>query len=97
MVKLNPYALSQRRRQILASQKSGEKRRAKVQRSRINPDYLKNVLLGPQAILVKHVKHVEVIDEGTNVPVSKMVEEEEEEPKPKVEEKKPDDKKNPYY
>jgi large subunit ribosomal protein L4e len=78
LVKLNPYALSQRRRQILASQKSGEKRRAKVQRSRVNPGYFENVLLGPQAIFVAKVKRPEIIDEGTNVPVTKATEAEEE-------------------
>jgi len=36
LVKLNPYALTQRRRAIISSQKSAEGRRKKVERSRIN-------------------------------------------------------------
>jgi len=75
LVKLNPYALSQRRRVVLASQKSAEKRKAKVQRSRISKKYLNDVLLAPQAIFVDEGKHVEIIDEGT-YDNTKVVEEE---------------------
>jgi len=96
MVKLNPYALTQRRRQILASQKSGEKRRAKVQRSRVPKKYLDEIILGDQAVFVKQEKHVEIIDEGLYVAPSKVdveVEEPKEEVKKVVEVKKPDAKK----
>jgi len=92
MVKLNPYALTQRRRQILASQKSGEKRKVKVQKSRarVPKKYLDEIILGDQAVFVKEEKHVEIIDEGTYVAPSKAEVEVEE---PKEEVKKPDAKK----
>jgi len=90
MVKLNPYALTQRRRQILASQKSGEKRRAKVERSRVSKKYLDEILLGEQAVFVKHEKHVEIIDEGTYVAPTKAEEEEKVAEEKKVEEAKKD-------
>jgi len=63
LVKLNPYALTQRRRAILSSQKSAEKRRKKVERSRINKKYLDNVLLGDQAVYVEEEKKEEIFED----------------------------------
>jgi len=92
LVKLNPYALTQRRRIILQSQKSHEKRRAKVQTVRARKAF-KEHLFGPMAILPVEAKKEEenfeeFVYEG---PITTYEESEEEEVK--TEEKEGDDKK----
>jgi large subunit ribosomal protein L4e len=79
MVKLNPYALTQRRRIILASEKSAQKRRAKVQRKRVGKRYLEEILFAPMAILVDEGPHREEVDEGFYVGEDVSVSSEEEE------------------
>jgi len=68
MVKLNPYALTQRRRAILASEKSQQHRRIKVQRSRTSERFLHGILLAPQAFIVEEEKIHEVFDEEVTKP-----------------------------
>jgi large subunit ribosomal protein L4e len=48
MVKLNPYALTQKRRAILASRERNTTRRKNVQRKRAQKTFLNSVLLAPQ-------------------------------------------------
>jgi len=71
MVKLNPYALTQRRRAILAAEKSQQHRRVKVQRSRTSDRFLNGILLAPQAFIVEEQKVHEVFDEEPTTKPSK--------------------------
>jgi len=48
MVKLNPYALTQKRRAILASRTTSHLRRKHVQKNRAGKAFLKEILLAPQ-------------------------------------------------
>jgi len=63
LVKVNPYALTQRRRAILASEKSTQARRNKVQRSRTSKRFLDDFIFAPQAIIVEEEKVVETFEE----------------------------------
>jgi len=71
MVKLNPYALTQRRRAILASEKSQQHRRVKVQRTRTSKRFLEGILLAPQAFIVEEEKITEVFEEEPTTKPSK--------------------------
>jgi len=73
MVKLNPYAMTQRRRTILANEKSKQSRRIKVQRKRAGDKFLEEILLAPQAILVEEEKVVENFEIMENVPTPTVV------------------------
>jgi len=73
MVKLNPYALTQRRRTILANEKSKQSRRIKVHRKRAGDKFLEEILLAPQAILVEEEKVVENFEIMENVPTPTVV------------------------
>jgi len=48
MVKLNPYALTQKRRAILASRSNSNRRRKHVQKNRAGESFLKDTLFAPQ-------------------------------------------------
>jgi len=48
MVKLNPYALTQKRRAILASRTTSHLRRKHVQKTRAGKAFLNEILLAPQ-------------------------------------------------
>jgi len=87
-VKLNPFALTQRRRAILATEKSKDqrKKRVSVQRTRVSKKYYEDFLFAPQSVLVE-TKVKEIIDEGVYIAGGLEEISSEEEPV-KVEEKK---------
>jgi len=87
LVKLNPYALTQRRRVILSSERSKEKRKEKLQKKRAGKLF-KDQLFAPMAIMEEKKKRVpEEFDQYVyNAPATTYVEIEEEEEKPKEEE-----------
>jgi len=78
MVKLNPYALTQRRRIILASERSSNKRRTQVQRKRAGKRFLDEILFAPQAVLIDEGTHKEEVFEGYQVEDVSVSSEEEE-------------------
>jgi large subunit ribosomal protein L4e len=78
MVKLNPYALTQRRRIILASERSSNKRRAQVQKKRAGKRFLEEILFAPQAAFVEKESHKEEVFEGYQVEDVSVSSEEEE-------------------
>jgi len=63
MVKLNPYALTQKRRAILASKTRSNLRRRNVQRSRAGTTFLKEILLAPQVPIGYYDKYQSVKQE----------------------------------
>jgi len=88
LVKLNPYALTQRRRQILQSEKSHERKRKNFEKKRAGKWFKQN-LFGPMAILPVEKKYVEeTFDEYIYHDTTVYEESEEEEPEEKKEEGK---------
>jgi len=80
MVKLNPYALTQRRRIILSSERSKEKRKEKLQKKRAGKQFQEQ-LFAPMAIMGEKKKRIpEEFDQYVyNAPATAYVEIEEEE------------------
>jgi len=82
LVKLNPYALSQRRRIILASEKTHEKRRAKLEKKRVDKKYFDEYMFGPMAFVEEGPSHVIFEEEEYYVAGGVSEESEEIEPEP---------------